>query len=409
MVDNWIPSDFYYASPDYDLIFNYEIGRIPVDTIEKANLIVQKIENWNKNFDKNWFNNVELFGGQGFGTEMLIGELSTICPVNKGYLNGMNVQKNFLTNNQQTKSNMIACLTEGNTGIIYHIDHGATPLMVVGDEVIFYDDLMNLESSDKYPIVISVACSAAGYDGELLFNPLLSSILKKIGIKSAECLAEGVLFSKAGGVAYCGGVRTNSGSVSGTFDENGNLILGEPTYIVKMLIDIFDAYDKGHTTMGEMTNYAISEYIKSMDTGNSADFRALYEFILLGDPVLSWPKKEETKEYNPISFVPDPKPDIPEQEKYKIQLPYYNFSKIQSTTISASSNSPTINVKFYNITYKQNQNREDISFNFSHESSNSSPFFFEHQLSKDGSYLILGETEDGKETRMYFTTKPPEE
>jgi len=44
--DKWVPADFFYASPDYDLVPNYAIGRIPVNNLEEAEHVVQKIKSF---------------------------------------------------------------------------------------------------------------------------------------------------------------------------------------------------------------------------------------------------------------------------------------------------------------------------------------------------------------------------
>jgi hypothetical protein len=62
--NNWIPTDFFFASPEYDLVPNYMVGRLPVDSIEEAEHVVQKIKNWAENVSWDWFNNVYLVGGR---------------------------------------------------------------------------------------------------------------------------------------------------------------------------------------------------------------------------------------------------------------------------------------------------------------------------------------------------------
>ncbi|GAG28967.1 unnamed protein product, partial [marine sediment metagenome] len=63
--DYWSPTDFLYASPDYDFVPNYGIGRISVsNTIELAH-VVTKIKDWYP-ADWSWFQNVVIPGGNPF-------------------------------------------------------------------------------------------------------------------------------------------------------------------------------------------------------------------------------------------------------------------------------------------------------------------------------------------------------
>ena len=96
----WIPTDFFYASPDYDLVVNYKIGRIPVNDLTQATSVVNKIENWYGGVDYSWFKNVAIAGGRPFSTEYFIGEMITTDVVNRGYLDGMDVEKCFRTDNR---------------------------------------------------------------------------------------------------------------------------------------------------------------------------------------------------------------------------------------------------------------------------------------------------------------------
>jgi hypothetical protein len=76
--DNWIPTDFFFASPEYDLVPNYMVGRLPVDNTEEAEHVVQKIKNWDENVSWDWFNNVYLVGGRPLNTTYYYGELIAI-------------------------------------------------------------------------------------------------------------------------------------------------------------------------------------------------------------------------------------------------------------------------------------------------------------------------------------------
>jgi len=115
---NWIPTDFFYASPDYDLFPNLMVGRLPVNSSAEAEHVVEKIENWDGNVSYDWFKNVSLGGGMPFGTIYYIGELATVDSINRNYFNGMNVTEFFRTDGNFDKANLINSLFGTHNGTI---------------------------------------------------------------------------------------------------------------------------------------------------------------------------------------------------------------------------------------------------------------------------------------------------
>lgn len=42
----WVPTDLFYASPDYDLVCNYRVGRLSVNDANEAAQVVDKVIRW---------------------------------------------------------------------------------------------------------------------------------------------------------------------------------------------------------------------------------------------------------------------------------------------------------------------------------------------------------------------------
>jgi len=394
--DYWIASDLFYASPDYDLILNFEIGRIPVRNNEDATLFVQKIENWIENLEYDWFSNIHLTGGSPFHDTILIGELSCLNPINNEYISGLNIHKNFLTNDKLKLELITKCFYEGDTGIVFHIDHGSGVHFGIGNNSISYNDIISLPESTKYPTVLSVSCYNARYDSELFYGTLKNTIMRKIlGWDYSNCFAEGMLFSKGGGIAYWGGVRSNFGGVESYFDDKGEIVIGEPTFMIRILTNILKGYSEGFLRMGEMSKYAHQEFIQTLNDSSYLDYSTIYSFVFLGDPVLKWPVQNEVTTYN-CEYIVDPKPEIISEYW---GLPYYNFSNITSTSISIDSDSPNIIFTIYEL-----NNDWEVSSKQILQQTINPPFTYELQLSDETNYLIISETMDKKESRLYFTT-----
>jgi len=273
---NWICSDLFYSSPDYDYVLNFKTGRLPAANADEAVLMAAKLTEWKNNLSRSWFHNVTLVGGNPFENETLIGELLTLGPLNRGYLRGMNITKNFWSTQTENKNTVMTAFSDGNTGFVFHMGHGSGTTMRFTNEGINYDDLMSLDPQIKYPIVISIACMNGGYDAELM---------RKCDFKNS--FAEGVLRSKAGGIAYWGGVRMTTGVPDVTFGSGGQVIVADARYMPTMLNYIFVAYYSGKKTFGEINNAAISAYAASLNQNDTADKATFYGFVFLGDPVLS--------------------------------------------------------------------------------------------------------------------------
>ena len=399
--DYWIASDLFYASPDYDLILNFEIGRIPVRNNDDATLFVHKIENWIENLDYDWFSNIHLTGGSPFGDTILIGELSCLNPINNGYISGLNIHKNFLTNDKLKLDLITKCFYEGDTGIVFHIDHGSGVHFAIDNKSISYNDIISLPGSTKYPAVLSVSCYNARYDSELFHGPIKNAIMRMtLGWDYSNCFAEGMLFSEGGGIAYWGGVRTNSGGVEPYFNDKGEIVIGEPTFMIRILTNILKGYSEGYLRMGEMSKYAHQEYIQTLNDPYYIDYCTIYGFVFLGDPVLKWPVQNEVTTYN-CEYTIDPKPEIINEDE---RLPYYNFSNIKSISISIDSDSPNIIFTIYELTNASQHNNWKVSSKQVLQQTINPPFTYELHLSDKTNYLMISETMDKKESRLYFTT-----
>lgn len=385
---NWICSDYFYASPDYDFIMNYQLGRLPAANLSEAALMVNKLSSWKTHQNETWFDNVTLAGGAPFDTKYLIGELISTDAVNLGYLREKNITKDFLSNGTEGQAHVMPDFADGNTGIIYHIDHGSGTNMYLGNESISYSELMALPAATKYPIVVSIACMNGGYDAE--FMPSAGF---------ANCFAEGVLRSQAGGIAYFGGVRSNAGVPEIFHLSNGELALGYEPYMAGMLTSLFKAYSEGNNNFGSISNYAINDYYLSMNPEDNIDSLTFFAYVFLGDPAMSIPVMG-TNSYSKSVFTVTPQAmvqgggeEIPE---------YYRTSTISiPMQFTASGNSPAINQKLMTV------NVNSISGVVTVGSINNStisgfPYQSNFTPNQSATFIQRYETDDFKETRLYF-------
>ncbi len=305
-----VPTDFFYASPEYDMITDFKVGRLSVDTVQQADHVVNKIMNWNATTEL--FANVTVAGGEPFGTSFDIGEMIIVDMINQGFLRGIEPLKCFRTENLFNSENVSHAL-RGNTGILYHIGHGSGTAMALEDEVVCVEDVMALPSSDTTPIVVSIACMNGAYDTHLA------------NLSYNLSFGESILMSDAGGIAYIGGSRSNSGFPIFSLDD-GYLLISDETYMARMLTYVFEAYANDTLTyLGDLTDHALSEYVRQYDLKDSMDLYTLFCFTLLGDPALRIPERPTGIEYEtPVVSVGHTELMIGSE---KLSLPFLDDTK----------------------------------------------------------------------------------
>ncbi len=346
--NSWVPTDYFYSSPDYDLIPNYMVGRIPVNNTTEAGNFVQKINNWNLNLNWSWFKNVAVAGGRPFldtvcGStgydERFTGEMSSTDIINKGYFSGMNITKLFRSDNKFNKSGMKDVLS-GNYGLVYHVDHGAGDRLVTDKESLNTSDIMSLSTNSKVPVVVSVACMDGAYDAYLMPNDLY-------GYAQTMSIGESIIKSNAGGIAYIGGSRTNYGGPS-LYLKNGYVQSLKERYMIEMNSNIFKAYHGGSNSIGNLTKSAVLQYVIDNDFSEDPyNKRTLFEFVLLGDPALKIPI-QQSEEYSdkPKLNVVNP------QGKRDSYFAYGNiptYSSGTTVTVTCQANSSTVKMKLIAI------------------------------------------------------------
>ena len=277
--DDWIPTDFFYSSPDYDFVPNFKIGRLSVSDAAEAASVVTKIRNWNAQWT--WFGRVLLSAGHAHSYHYYCAEMNAIETVNLELLKGMGLTKCFHTDGAFTKTCTEQALMGGGFGILYHIGHGSGSSISMDDTSLRADHLMSYLPSSLTPVVLSVSCRNGAFDLDLM---------SQMSQAFPHSFGEAVLKSKAGGIAYFGGSRHGVGDGLYHYDY-GNLIVTDRTYMIKLLHLVLESYKNGNTRLGDMSSDAFLRYVSS--SGGVEDdvdhLGTLFQHVMLGDPVLNVP------------------------------------------------------------------------------------------------------------------------
>jgi hypothetical protein len=357
--DDWIPTDLFYASPDYDFVPNYKVGRLSVSNAAEASALVSKLSNWYRNATWDSFGKAYVAGGIPHAAHYYCGELNTTEAVNADFLSGMNLSKCFHSDGAFTKTCMEPIFSTANVGLVYHIGHGSGSSISLDDVALTAGDLMGYPPDLNIPVVVSVACRNGNYDLDL------------VGSNGAISFGEAVLKSQAGGIAYIGGSRLNVGDAIYHY-EQGNVVIDKQTYIIGLLHYVLGAYHDGKTLLGDICNSALSTYLSNNATTDPVNMETMFRHVLLGDPALKIPAQPSIGEYstpfvtaqNPTSYSTD-------------SVPIYSPGPV---TITAQTTSPSVKWKWINVDADDTLDPGTIQ--------SGSPFRYDTESSVPALYLI---------------------
>ncbi len=306
--NSWIPTDFFYASPDYDLAPNIYVGRIPFSNPGEVEAYVQKLAAW---YNTTAYRSGKLYmsGGYPFLTPEMFGETALATITYRNSTSNFYVELLARTlGNYDNRS--VARILAGEAGALWYfaIAHGngnSLGDLVVSESggpgvsyrfevLVNATELLRMHYNPSVPIVSSVACMDAAWD-EALVPP--SQWFKP------PSLGEAVLLSPAGGVAYLGSARI----AAELFGPHGLYTVREGTlladYYGATLLheEILKAYNElgpRGATLGEvfaqgLASYAAEALTLYQNVSTIGSVIALSEVLkatLLGDPAIVLPR-----------------------------------------------------------------------------------------------------------------------
>ena len=341
---DWIPTDFFYTSPDYDFVPNYRVGRLPVSDADQAMAVVSKIARWHDALSWDWFKRASVAGGRPFGSMYYYGELCAADLINADVLNGMDPAKYYYTDGTFDVAHILPLLTTEDTGLLYHVDHGSGDKLWIADESISASDVMVSPSprrplfNPQAPFVVSVSCINGAYDTDLTRfdgQPEFETIPYPTSV------GEAIVLSDAGGIAYVGGPRLNAAGWSAFFDQGR--LLAHHYYMEGICGSVLESYHRGRNRIGDMTYDALRRYAQDNSMSYPSERETLLGLVLLGDPVLSVPaQRPEASSEKPYLAAVGP-------DRYSADgIPAYDdlpLDQSRAISVVSSSDSPTVDVK----------------------------------------------------------------
>lgn len=242
---NFIPSIMYFAQtfgqvPSDNMIVdvvgnNYlpelAVGRISCETINEANILVNKIINYPADISKPWKKNIALFASGlseadqmqfGFNDQSKFLETSFLAP--KGFTTSkvFNYPDPRVPEDLQFKGGgpkMREVINKG-TSVINYYGHGGGGQW---DLVFTNDDILALNNDNKLPLVLSVTCYTAQFDNQNCFGEVFCEAANKGAIG----------FFGSTGLTYWGpGVSFNKRLYKSIFEDE-EYVVGDAIFITK--------------------------------------------------------------------------------------------------------------------------------------------------------------------------------
>jgi parallel beta-helix repeat protein len=277
--------DGLYADQRYDYVDGIPdvyVGRIPVSLVDYAQVIVNKIEAYQQQFDisQNWTRRIVLAAGTGNnGIEDTLGNASTV--LNEYIANitrNKEVVKLYESAGNLSTASMGSEIDKGALFVNFVGHGGADTFPIIDTGWLFYwilplilwngfgrADIQSTTNGARLPVVTTCSCLTAKFDDDF-----------------PDCFGEWFVGHPTGGaIAYFGSTRV---AYSWPNRSAPHGLMGE--------IDrrIYENFYEGFTRLGQMWGETVTEYVEQyvQDYRNSPmyDAKTIMEFILLGDPTL---------------------------------------------------------------------------------------------------------------------------
>ncbi len=277
--NQWIPSDHYYASPDYDWVDNYGLLRISVQSEAELAAYVDKVRRWTASLDPSWTGNASLAGGNPFHSYTYMGEMMNNHVMCADLFSRFHVDRFQLHRGSFTRQAIAAHLQADDFLLHFQVSHGSGRAVLFDEGTeLTAEDLHAFPTKDRLPVFISVACMDGAFDTAVYPYDF------------TESFGEGLIASPGAGIAYIGGSRTNGGTSDFAIDQ-GNLVYTGTNDTFTLLFEFIKAYRDGvGLTLGRLVSEAKTRFLQQHGVEADTDKAAYVRFVGLGDAALSLPR-----------------------------------------------------------------------------------------------------------------------
>jgi hypothetical protein len=277
---SWIPSDIFYSSPNLDLVMEWPVGRIPVDTNAEAVQVANKLEKWKNDWDKSWTDRYLYMGGNVTFDFRYLGEMYYLAFQQNGVF-GDKPKLYFESSGDFTREKALDMFANENSVMMWLYSHGMGDGFYFPDEPLLAKDMLDLPYKKGLPLILSPSCMDGGFDYHLIDVPFDQSDELSIG--------EAIHKAPGAGIGYLGGARINLTGAEFSLGDQGKLNFGQSGYIPALLLEFLQAYQAGITRIGDAYMMAHNLFLEREGIQNIGDLAMYVNYVLLADPVMSLP------------------------------------------------------------------------------------------------------------------------
>jgi PKD repeat protein len=294
------PTDFFYASPDYDLKPDFAVGRIPAGSEDEAEKVLGKINDWLSDIGSGNYVNAALIGMRIYAApysieretiddyEVWQGETAVKLLEDLGFTETFNTTIALQSDEEWTsvKQTFDEALS-GGYGVVFHVGHGIPYALDSDDGGMYTTRYMNMLDKRRplLPVVLSSGCSAAAFDEEIrdIYLPNWAPGL----------WSEFLLTNDAGGIAFVGFTGT-TGSDYQFSESDGFVEVAGVKHADNILIKTLKNLPGnrlGDAFKAALEEVKSEENIKLNPSTEVEEWklRVYLEAELIGDPVLKYP------------------------------------------------------------------------------------------------------------------------
>jgi len=301
-----VPTDYFYADPDYDGLVELAVGRIPFSDPVKLSTYISALESWMKGGA--WQEKALLAGGAPFATSLLIGEDAVIKAIMNIASLDLEVDTLLLTMGNYAGTRFTGYI--GDYGLYYLVTHGAGNALLdyVPGGLWNYDFEEKLRSTEvpyttQPGVYLSPACRAGFWDYDLVDPPF----------KPPSVAAS--LLERGAAVAYLGFSRIAIEVIDGVTAVDGNVyasLAAADAVLILFTKSLGSAETLGDAWLSALNAYSVmpaSSYRAYLVRGQEdIGELVLREAIFLGDPATPnpWRRATTTSTVEPPELVPPP-------------------------------------------------------------------------------------------------------
>lgn len=277
-----VPTDYFYADPDYDGFAELAVGRIPISDPVKLSVYVSSLENWIRG--GSWQEKALLAGGAPFATSIMVGEDAVIKALENLEGLGLDAETLLLSLGNYAGTRFTSYI--GGYGLYYLVTHGAGSALLdyVPGGIWNYDFEEKLRSTEitftKEPgVYLSPACRAGFWDYDLVDPPFKPPSI------AVSLLEHGAA------VAYLGFSRIAIEVIDGVTSIDGRTdasLAAADALLLLFMKSLGSAETLGDAWLSALNAYAVmpASGYRAYLTGGQEDIGELVlrEAMFLGDP-----------------------------------------------------------------------------------------------------------------------------